>query len=65
MNGDGSAQIDIPKSPSGISGRIGFDYDSNVIYYPIGGDIRRIGTDGSGDTLLATGTNGELDYGSN
>jgi hypothetical protein len=63
MNADGSGQVDLSNSPSGVSGRIGFDYDSNAIYYSTGTDIRRINIDGTGDTLLASGTNGELDYG--
>jgi len=61
-NRDGSGQSDVPNSPSGIN-EMAFDYESNVIYYSMSDQIRRISTTGSGDALLASGTNGDFGYG--
>jgi len=62
INRDGTGQSDVPNSPSGIN-ETAFDYDSNTIYYSISEQIRRISTTGAGDTLLASGTNGDFGYG--
>ena len=65
MNADGSGQTIVPNSPSGILGRISYDYENDTIYYPIGDQIWRINVDGSNQRILATGVdqNYGVDYG--
>jgi len=55
MNSDGSGQVNVPNSPSGIFGRIAFDYESDVVYYQFRDQIWSINTAGSNMTLLASG----------
>ena len=60
---DGSSQMDVPNSPSGIFGAPAPDDAQDVIYFQYGGQIWRIEADGSGLTALTTTNMDEIDFG--
>lgn len=63
MKSDGSDQIDVPNSPSGVFASPAPDDDFDVIYYMYAGQIWRIGLDGSNNLPLTTADNDLIDYG--
>jgi hypothetical protein len=63
MASDGSNQTDVPNSPAGINYAPAPDDGQDVIYFQFGGQIWRIGADGSGLAPLAAEDIDEIDFG--